>query len=247
MTYVRRLLILCLALMLAGICPATAEEAGDNLLYNGGFEYLDEDGLPDGWYTDAYVRQEGFTLYSMDEDARTGEHAAVVNNIGMNDARFAQTVSVKPETLYRLSGWIRADGILDSGKGANLSVEGVYVFSESVYQTEGEWQYVELYGETGENQYDVTVFARVGGYSGESQGRAAFDDLSLTEVDAVPGDEVATLWFKPETSMTYVDDDDDGEASPFWPWLLVLSAVYAAMAAFMVRPLQRDERELTEK
>ena len=72
MTYLRRLLMLCLALMLAGICPALAEEAGDNLLYNGSFEYLDEDGLPDGWYTDAYVRQEGFMLYAMDEDARTG-------------------------------------------------------------------------------------------------------------------------------------------------------------------------------
>ena len=89
----------------------------------------------------------------MDKDARTGEYAAVVNNIGMNDARFAQTVSVKPETLYRLSGWIRADGILDSGRGANLSVEGVYVFSEGVYETGGEWLYVELYGETGEDQY----------------------------------------------------------------------------------------------
>ena len=247
MTYLRWLLIMCLALVLAGVCPALAEEAGDNLLYNGGFEYLDEDGLPDGWYTDAYVLREGFTLYAMDKDARTGEYAAVVNNIGMNDARFAQTVSVKPETLYRLSGWIRADGILDSGRGANLSVEGVYVFSEGVYETGGEWLYVELYGETGEDQYEVTVFARVGGYSGESQGCAAFDDLSLVEVDAVPGDGAATLWFKPETPMTVADDEDDVEAKPFWPWLLALSAVYAAMAACMVRPLQRDERELTEK
>ena len=247
MTFFRRLLILCLLLMLSGFCPAVAEEAGENLLYNGSFEYLDEDGLPEGWYTDAYVRQEGFTLYSMDDDALTGDHAAVVNNIGMNDARFAQSVPVKPETLYRLSGWIRADGILDSGRGANLSVEGVYVFSESVYDTQGEWQYVELYGETGEDQYDVTVFARVGGYSGESQGRAAFDDLSLTEVDAVPGDGVATLWFMPETPMTVAEDEDESEAKPFWPWLLALSLLYAVMTALMVWPLQRDERNLTEK
>ncbi|MGN1020462.1 MAG: phospholipid carrier-dependent glycosyltransferase, partial [Aristaeellaceae bacterium] len=247
MTCFRRLLIVCLALMLAGLCPALAEEAGDNLLYNGSFEYLDEDGMPDGWYTDAYVRQEGFTLYAMDGDARTGDYAAEVNNIGMNDARFAQSVQVKPETLYCLSGWIRADGILDSGRGANLSIEGVYVFSEGVYDTQGEWQYVELYGETGEDQYDVTVFARVGGYSGESQGKAAFDDLSLVEVDAVPGDGVATLWFKAETPVTVADDDDGGEAQPFWPWLLALSAVYVLMALSMVRPLQRDERDLTEK
>ncbi|MGN0779977.1 MAG: phospholipid carrier-dependent glycosyltransferase [Aristaeellaceae bacterium] len=238
---------LFLVMLLAWPCSALAEDTGDNLLWNGGFEYLDEDGLPEGWYTDAYVRQEGFTLYTTDEDARTGAHAAVVNNIGMNDARFAQSVSVKPESLYRLSGWIRADGILDSGKGANLSIEGVYVFSESVYQTEGEWQYVELYGETGENQYEVTVFARVGGYSGESQGRAAFDDLSLVEVNAVPGDAAASLWFKAETPQIITAVETEAEADPFWPWLLVLSLLYAVMTAFMVWPLQQDERELTEK
>lgn len=66
------------------------------------------------------------------------------------------------------------------------------MFSESVYDTAGEWQYVELYGETGPEQTEVTVFARLGGYSGESRGTAAFDNLSLREVNIVPGDGVAS-------------------------------------------------------
>lgn len=244
----RRWLTLLLALLML-VMPGYAEEDDANLLYNGGFEYLDESGLPDGWYTDAYVRQEGYTTYGMSGDAHGGENAAVVNNLGLNDARFAQSVSVKPETLYRLSGWIMADDILDSGLGANLSIEGVYVFSESVFHTEGGWQYVELYGETGEDQYDVTVFARVGGYNGESQGRAAFDDLRLVEVDAVPGDGIATRWFKSaaaSSASTALEDEEETAQDPFWPWLLVLSGVYVLMALLMMQTLQLDRRSLVE-
>lgn len=241
----RRLLLMLLAIMMFAV-PVLAEEDADNLLYNGSFEYLDNNGMPDGWYTDAYVRQEGYTTYLMTESARSGDQAAVVNNIGLNDARFAQSVPVKPETMYRLSGWIYAEDILDSGRGANLSIEGVYVFSESVFDSHGDWQYVELYGETGEDQYDVTIFARVGGYSGESQGRAVFDDLSLVEVEAIPGDQVATRWFQAKSvpADDEAEDEEEETADPFWPWLIVLACVYALMAACMVYPLRTDRREL---
>ena len=145
MKFSRILVLMMVGLLL--ILPGLAEEDAGNLLYNGGFEWTDEDGLPDGWYTDAYVHQEGYTTYRLSDDARSGAACAVVDNLGMNDARFAQSVAVEPESLYRLSGWIRAEGILDSGLGANLSIEGVYVFSESVYDSQGEWTYIELYGE----------------------------------------------------------------------------------------------------
>ena len=181
----KRLLLVLMAALL--LCPVAMQaETAENLLHNGGFEQLDEDGLPTGWYTDAYINRVGVTLYSMTGDSRSGENAAVVENLGMNDARFAQRVAVKPDSMYRLSGWIRADGIEDSGRGANLSIEGLYVFSESVFDTAGEWQYVELYGLTGSEQESVTVFVRVGGYSGESIGSAAFDDVSLVEMEAIP-------------------------------------------------------------
>lgn len=232
MKFSRFLVLLIVAIMV--VVPCHAQEDTGNLLYNGGFEWTDEDGLPDGWYTDAYVRQEGYTTYRLSEEARTGSSCAVVDNLGMNDARFAQSVAVEPESLYRLSGWIRAEGILDSGRGANLSIEGVYVFSESVYDSQGEWTYVELYGETGEDQREVTVFARVGGYSGESQGKASFDDLRLEKIDALPDDVVADMWFVDRTPVVAPETpSDDGEASPFWPWLLLLSAIYVLMAALI--------------
>lgn len=241
----KRLLLLLLALLMIVPALAHAEETG-NLLVNGGFELLDADGLPSGWYTDAYINREGVSLYSMTEDAHTGEKAAVVENIGMNDARFAQQVDVEPNSLYKLSGWIRADAIADSGRGANLSVSDIYVFSDSVFDSEGNWVYVEMYGQTGPDQHQVTVFARVGGYSGESIGRAAFDDLSLEKVDKLPSGVKSERWYKQETvEVIEVEDEDasSGELQPFWPWLIVLSAVYAGAGLWLMRWFQLDRRE----
>ena len=220
--------------MLLLFVPAMAEEDG-NLLYNGGFELLDGDGLPSGWYADGWVYDSGVTEYTVTDSAHTGNVAVVVNNLQGNDARFAQNVKVDPDSTYRLSGWICADQIVDSGRGANISVGGVYVFSDSVFDSQGEWGYVEMYGRTGPEQKTLTVFARVGGYSGLSMGRAAFDDLCLEKVDAAPNDIVPAKWYtEPVEEPVYIAGEDD-EASPFWPWLLVLAGVYALAAWWMGR------------
>ncbi len=246
----RRIYALLLAIMMMVLALPTSALGEENLLTNPSFEELNEAGLPKGWYTDAYVTQAGYTTYDVSEDAYDGERCAMINNIGMNDARFAQKVDVIPSTLYCLSGWIKVDNMLDSGRGANLSVKDLYVFSESVFEADEQWHYVELYGETGEDQYDVTVFARVGGYSGESQGKAYFDQLSLREVDAVPGDGVAALWFKDTTPVDHVnpiEEEGEGPRQPFWPWLLAISAFYLAAAAWMATYVMQDKRNLQEK
>lgn len=224
-------------------------EAADNLLRNPSFEELDKDGMPVGWFTDAYRKQEGYTIFSVSEDAQDGAYCVTVNNLAENDARFAQTVAVEPETLYCLSGWIRAEDIPDNGHGANLSVEGVYAFSEGMYASGG-WRYIEWYGETGEDQKEITVFARVGGYSGESSGKASFDNLCLEKVDSVPGDGVAALWFdapREQVSIAPVDSGEEEESGPFWPWLLALSAAFLLAAAWARPTLMLDRRALGQE
>ena len=181
-----------------------------------------------------------------------GGHSAALTNFGGNDARFAQTVRVEPDSLYRLSGYVRASEVEDSGWGANLSVGGVYLSVEGFFDTEGEWCYTETYGETGPDQTEVTVFARLGGYSGESVGSAWFDGLSLVKVDMLPEGAEASLWYQDDT--VYYDDGDDilGDdeeetASAFWPWLLAISALYLLLGAWMALKLPLDRRSLREK
>ena len=237
-----RALILCaLLLCIAGI--AGAEEV--NLLQNPGFEQLDSNGLPVGWFTDAYIKREGVSEYTVTEAAKSGNSAVTVENFDLNDARFAQTIQVEPNTMYRLSGWIRAAGIDAVGHGANLSIEGVHARSDSFRETNGTWEYVETYGVTGDEQTEVTVFVRVGGYSGESIGVASFDDLSLVEVDELPSGVFAEAWYaisEPQV-IAPVDQNSTAEASPAWPWLIVVAAVYSAFAMLLMQQMQLDRQE----
>ena len=101
---------------------------------------------------------------------------------------------------------------MEGGHGANLSVEGIYAFSEKYYDTDGQWQYIEYYGETGPDQDYLTVFARLGGYSGVSTGKAYFADLSLKKVDSIPGDGIADLWYK-ENSYIVQDEEETDDVS----------------------------------
>lgn len=236
-------LLCCLFMALSfGPVSAFAEPGDANLLKNGSFETLDASGMPVGWYTEAYFKTPGYTEYSVAPEGRDGQNAAVVENFGANDARFAQDVAVEPDSIYRLSGYIRTENVpQDLGRGANLSVEGVYVFSPSVYGTE-DWQLITLYGRTGPDQNMVTVLARLGGYGGESEGKAYFDDIRLEKVTGdVPAGVAVLDWFKLQ-QVYYGDDyEDEGESNPAWPMLIALSICYLILVAAMLQYLQKEQ------
>ncbi|MCR4882951.1 MAG: phospholipid carrier-dependent glycosyltransferase [Clostridiales bacterium] len=209
--------------------------------------------MPEGWYTESWFTAEGYTVYDRVEGMENGT-AASIHNLGSNDARFAQTVSVEPESLYKLSGYICAEGISDAGWGANLSIEGLYVYTDGLFDTNGDWQYVTMYGETGEDQYEVTVFVRLGGYSGESDGFAAFDNIRLERVDSIPADSIAVRWYQLDHHDIEDDlwtEEDEPEASPFWPYLLILSGCYLilvlCLGAFLCRLPKNSIQSLTHK
>lgn len=234
-------------LLIAVFCLISFALAEDEeLVYNGGFEELDEFGEPVGWYTDAWVRDEGYTLFSCETDgeAPEGERYAAIRSLDMNDARYVQEIAVEPESLYRVSCLVRGNDIKE-GRGANLSVEGLYAFSESVFDTEGEWVELEWYGETGEDQYSVTLYVRLGGYSGESVGEAAFDQISMVRVDEIPGDLIADAWYTMTSGYDEVSVLDDGEDETgdknARGLLVVLTVLYAITFAVILNAVRKRE------
>ena len=235
MTFRRLKPLLLVFLFLAVFCSVFSASA-ENLLENPDFLELDNDDLPADWYTDAYVMEPGYTVFSHAEGDPEHPMAVLIQNIGENDARFAQTVEVEPESLYLLSGYVKADHV-EGGHGANLSVEGIYAFSDKYYDTDGQWKYIEYYGETGPGQDYLTVFARLGGYSGVSTGKAYFADLSLKRVDSVPGDGIADLWYR-EDSYLSQDEDETGDeylsSGTFRPWLMLIGSAFLILALFIL-------------
>lgn len=230
-------LALALLLVLSLLPSAMAEEVA-NLLQNPSFEEVGTDGLPLYWKTDAYRNTVGITYYTLSDDAHDGEHSVRIENEDYNDARFYQTVSVEPNTLYRLSGYVKATGTLDEGRGANLSIKDISVFSESVYESADEWVYLELYGKTTEDQREVTIFARLGGYSGESIGSAWLDDLCLEKVETVPEGVKLEWWAPIQASTSSGSTDADTVASAAWPWLLLLAVLYGAAVVACLQKMQ---------
>lgn len=189
-------IILCIAaLFLWSIQKHTqGKVTGKELLINGDFNTLAEDGLPEAWYSDAYYQADGYTSYERIRDASlNGQYVMHITNHEMNDARIAQTVAVEPNSLYCLSGLLKAK--TEGGRGANLSIEGVYTFSNCLYDTADEWQQVTLYGRTDNNQKSMTIFARLGGYSGETKGEAWFSNLSLKKVSEAPSNAIIGNFF----------------------------------------------------
>lgn len=244
-----RLFLLFLTFLLIMPLLGYAESENENLLYNGDFSLLNSQGMPEGWYTESWFTAEGYTVYG-NVEGMEGGNAVTIHNLGSNDARFAQTVSVMPESLYKLSGYIRAEGIADAGWGANLSIEGLYAYTDGLFDTSGEWQYVTMYGETGEDQHEVTVFVRLGGYSGESDGLAAFDNIRLERVESIPSDSIAVRWYRMNADSfedEFWDDEEEEVSSPAWPYLLVVSCAYlillllfASYLSTIPNPLQQS-------
>ena len=129
--------------------PSPAADYDKNLLVNGSFEKVDAKGLPEGWTLDAYNGLSG-AVFDVVRDENGAAAAHIVNHIP-KDARFSQEVEVEPNTLYCLSGYIKAAA--KDGRGANLSIKDIYLFTDVIYDTHGEWQEAVLYGRTGENQH----------------------------------------------------------------------------------------------
>ena len=245
---VRAALLLAAAMCLFFLIqPAKAAADSDNLLMNGDFSQANAENFPLYWYADAYDGLSGSQFEVVQE--ADGPAAHIVNHY-LKDARFAQAVSVTPGAYYCLHGYIRADAT--GGLGANLSVEGVAVYSDLVYDSQGEWQEVTLYGKTGESQDFVTVFVRLGGYSGEAEGEAYFRDVSLTQVDSVPSGYTAFNWYS--ASVNYdadyyygVDTVDLGSRGDASLLLAGCAVLYRCFFVFLCRFLRRPRTEALEQ
>lgn len=211
---------------------------GVNVLKNAAFEQVSGEGLPEHWLPDAYNRVPGVSRYEVVEGDQG--NAVHIMNLERNDSRFAQTVSVSPNTVYRLSGRIKAD--VQDGRGASLSIADVYVVNESLLNTAGEWQELTVYGRTAHDQHELTVWARVGGYSADSQGEAWFDDLSLTALESAPAGVGVDSWsvWRGEPQQA---ESRHGRAA--WPWLLLVCMAYVAAALWLARAVEASEAKAT--
>ena len=169
---------------------ALAEEdaqSGTNLVYNGDFSQFSEAAyLPEGWDFDVYVNDGYASQADMEWNEEEG-YCVSIRSAELNDARICQEVAVEPDTVYRLGGYVRTEGVRGD-RGAtlgvdNYSMDGSYCYSLDVVDTT-EWTEVELFFRTGHDQDTVNIALRLGGYGTMALGDAWFSDVSLSVWDA---------------------------------------------------------------
>ncbi len=228
------MLAACVCMLLS--LTAMAEE---NLIQNAGFEAASGE-WPDAWQSDMWVEDEGVTRITLMPEGREGGRCIRIENASRNDARVVQNIRIEPGSLYRLSGWVLADGLDPSQGGAGFSIMGSASAFPRVYDTAGAWEELVCYFETYEGQRDVQVAARLGFYGGEAKGTAYFDDLSIRRVDEAP----------PGATVIRLLDDTEYQKPPrmqdkAWAQGIKLAAVALAAlsaTALLLRTHQRKAR-----
>lgn len=177
-------LVTCLSLILCSVIVLAEDvNPAPNIVSNPGFEDGDG-GNVYGWTSGSWDNNGKFSW--VDNQKQTGKKSVCIENGTPTDSRYKQQISVKGNTVYLLSCWVKTENVGMQNIGANLSVEGLFVISPDVKGTSGEWKKVELYGRTAKGQENLTVTVGLGGYGSLNSGTAWFDDISVEELKSVP-------------------------------------------------------------
>ena len=203
---------------------STAEALDENIVWNSAAKSLD------CWFADAWNTAEGYSTHQLADIGYDDDSSLFVENLQDNDARFSQTLWVEPDTLYRVSGYIMAEDCPEEGYGASLSIEDIYVSTAGLHDTAGQWQYVEMYGETGPDQTELTLMARVGNYGSTHTGRAWFDNIEMVPVDSVPDGAMLASFATPAAAEETFDDAEDDIPERNTEALLLIAALFVTLA-----------------
>lgn len=206
-----------------------------NLILNPQFEVDEGEIYPSYWHVSSW--NSANTLYDVEQEG--GESALYLYSFENNDARWVQDVAVEPGKTYRVSCLIKASDCSYDGRGANISVLNTNVYSESVYDTEGEWVEVELYGTAAKKQSEISVALRVGGYSGDCTGKAWFKNVRVTLADDAGDLAMSLATFEPFTASSSPDVPESLPERETPKWLLfglIALLAFLAMSAKARRP-----------
>ena len=154
----------------------------NNLVENGDFG----DG-ENGWIYYAYRMDDGSSIEAVNDEEK-GDCLYVYAPYD-NDVRAIQTVSVQPDSYYRISAVVKTKGV-EHGNGACISVEDIHGAYSTALMGDNSWTELTLCGITGKDQTTLKISLRIGGYSADSSGEAWFDDVRVEKLEQAPKDAI---------------------------------------------------------
>ncbi|MBB6674857.1 glycosyltransferase family 39 protein [Cohnella nanjingensis] len=223
-------------------------QTASTLIRNGGAEEANGSD-PASWSREVYAQgasgEEISALTLGADGGHTGSRYLRIQSAESNDARWVQTVAVEPDTVYRLSAWVRASGIDPARTGANVSVLGIGSTSADVKDTQGQWVPLEMYGRTGPDQREIGVAVRLGGYGNLNAGTADFDDIALEAVEAAPAG-ATVLSLTPDELPPAGATSGTSSHAPYVTAMFLFAAAYALLGYWAVLALRKGEGGLPD-
>lgn len=149
-----------------------------NKVSNGSFELAEGPGLK-AWQIESWQADtERCSFVRTSSNSKRGSFSAMLKHDDLADARFTQVIVVEPNTYYKLSGWIKTEGVAHKGDGAYLLAAGTSMRTNVLFGA-NDWTYVEATGKTEPDQTEVKIQCRLGNYSAPNTGTAYFDEVSF--------------------------------------------------------------------
>ncbi len=182
---------LSLALQAAGgrIRTAIGFTVGTNLVANPSFEEADGD-VPARWTFRNYrgpVNRLDHKLETRPEYVRSGSRSLRITSRAAHDTSYFTAVKLKPNTDYRLSGWVKTEK-LTGARGAQFNLHEVQADGKTQgVLGDSDWTGVQTRFNSG-NRTSATLNALFGGW-GVSTGTAWFDDVELVEIVPVDAEQ----------------------------------------------------------
>jgi alpha-N-arabinofuranosidase len=143
---------------------------------NGSFEELDGQ-MPKLWRTESWQR-DGDAVFAVESVGHAGGRSVSISSAKGADASWVAEVPVRPYSRYRLSGFIKTEGLIaGTGRGAQINIDGHEEWRTAPVAGTRDWTRVEVEFDAGANDVlDVTCL--FGGW-GKSTGKAWFDDIEM--------------------------------------------------------------------
>ncbi len=161
------------------LLPTPEEAPRREEMVNSGFDHpsAEDPDRPDGWRVRVYSGEAEHVW--LKEGGRDGGPCLAIRSEKGADTSWCVDLPTRPNTRYRLAGWIRTFGVTAEGgtHGALLNVHPRPWTTESLKGDEG-WTRVEVEFSTGPEERSVSLNCLYGGW-GRSTGEARYDDLSL--------------------------------------------------------------------
>jgi alpha-N-arabinofuranosidase len=142
-----------------------------------------------GWRSRAWHGKENAS-WSVETPGRTGKRCLAIRSGEGADAAWTATVTVRPGTFYRLSGWIRTRDVRGA-VGALLNVQNMQHVRTPRVRGTRDWKRVSTVFRTG-RETELEINCLFGGW-GRSTGQAWYDDVEIVPVADPSGKAQAML------------------------------------------------------